>query len=217
VAADRGARSAEHRFLSDAQGLVTCSHGSPIKFLSLGRYGYFEVMQRRLADVPGRHRHVGGLPDSSVSAFRLSLERADIDPARFEHVQPVPSLWTWLRDSDVDVVITSFPVQGGRGLVETLGAGLPILSYLGALTKLHASLDGLHADVLRWTTPDEMMAVLKGLTIDQLRHQALASRAHYENWHHPRELAYAVNNPRLTAPVPPNAPFVPDTLAMYWR
>ena len=217
TAADRGARDTAHPYMGGARGLLTCSHGSPTKFLSLGRYAYFDVMRRRLAELPGCHIHVGPLPEGTVAQFRQTLEQADIDPSRFEHVAPVPSLWAWLRESAVDLVISSFPVQGGRGLVETFGAGLPVLGYDGSLSRLHASLDPMYPEVLRWRTPDEMMAVLKSLTPELLATQARAARAHYENWHHPRELAYAVNNPRLTAPVPPTAPFVPDTLALYWR
>lgn len=215
VAADLGARAADHAFL--AQPLVTCSHGSQVKFLSLGRYGYFDVVQRRLRDLPGRHLHVGGLPAQTLAQFAATLAAADIDPARFEHVPPVPSLWQWLRASAVDIVISSFPVQGYKGLVETMGAGLPVLMHDSHLSKLHSTPDLVYATAPRWRTPDELMAALRGLDVPTLQAQARASRAHFDSWHHPRELTYAVNNPRLTAPVPPTGAFAPDTLALYWR
>ncbi len=215
VSADLGARPVGRDFV--AGQLTTCSHGSPIKFLSLGRYAYFDVIERRLRELPGHHLHVGGLPEATLAQFAQRLAAADINPARFEHVPPVPSLWSWLRDSQVDIVISSFPVQGYKGLVETMGAGLPVLMHDSHLSKLHSTPDLVYADALRWRTPDEVMATLRGLDAGSLRAQALAARAHYDSWHHPRELAYAVNNARLTAPVPPTRPFAPDTLALYWR
>jgi hypothetical protein len=215
VSADLGARIATHSFLQ--QPLVTCSHGSPVKFMSLGRYEYFDVIRRRLCEVPGRHVHIGALPENFVAPFVQSLAAADIDPSRFEHVQPVPSLWTHLRDSAIDLVISSFPVQGFKGLVETMGAALPVLMQQSALSKNHSTLDLVYPEALRWRTPDELIGVLRELNAPALQAQAAAARRHYESWHHPRELAYAVNSPRLTAPVPPVYPFVPDTLALYWR
>lgn len=215
VAHDQGPRGAEREWL--AEGLVTCSHGSPVKFLSLGRWAYIDVIARRLRDLPGKHIHVGGLPEPTLATWREQLARQDIDPARFEHVGPVPDLWQWLKASPVDIVISSFPVQGYKGLVETMGAGLPVAMLDGNLTKLHSTLDLVYEEALAWRHPDELLAGLAALDAPALARHASASRAHYEAWHHPRELAYAVNNPRLSAPMPPCRPFRPDTLALYWR
>lgn len=217
VARDLGVRAAGHAFLAQPQGLQTCSHGSVAKFMAAGRWDYFAVMRQRLQQLPGTHWHIGGLPAPVVAQMHAAMAAEGLDPARFVHVQHVPSLWTWLRDSAVDIVISSFPFQGAKGLVETMGAGLPVLAHDGQLTKQHATPDLVYPGVLTWRTPQEMVRVLGALDATTLAAQAQAARAHYLSWHHPRELAYAVNNGRLSAPMPPVYRPHPDTLALHWR
>lgn len=215
VSPDLGARAA-HGFLVDGQP-TTCSHGSSGKFMSPGRYDYFDVMLRRLAEVGGTHVHVGSLPDDVLAAFRARLGEAGIAQERFIHQPPVPSLWGWLRDSRVDLCISSFPIQGGKGLVETQGAGLPVLMQQSSLSKHHSTRDLIYDSALWWETPDDLIRVLRGLTPELLADQARASRSFYEQWHHPRELAYALANPRRTAACPPVQHPPVDTLALYLR
>lgn len=215
VSPDLGVRTG-HAFMARGE-LLTCAHGSVGKFLSPGRYGYFDVMQRRLAEVGGTHLHIGLLPDAVLTDFRARLQAAGIDPARFQYQPPVPGLWAFLRDSAVDLCISSFPIQGAKGLVETQGAGLPVLMNESGLSKHHSTRELVYEEALWWHTPDEFVQVLKSLTPARLAEQAAAARAFYERWHHPRELAYALNNPRRTSPVPPVRHPPCDTLALYLR
>lgn len=215
VSPDLGARPA-HDFMADG-ALLTCSHGSSGKFTSPGRYAYFDVMLRRLAEVGGAHVHVGTLPPEVLVGFRERLQAAGVDPARFIHQPPVPSLWAWLRESRVDLCIASFPIQGGKGLVETLGVGLPVLIQQSSLSPHHSTRGFIYEGAPWWEHPDQLIAALQGLTPELLAGQARASRRFYEEWHHPRELAYALNNPRLTAQCPPMPSSPCDTLALYLR
>lgn len=215
VAPDQGARGG-HRFMAGGD-LVTCAHGSANKFLAPGRYGYFDVLFRRLTEVGGSHIHVGTLPPEQLAGFRARLDAAGVDPARFRHQTPVPSLWGWLRDSGVDLCLSSFPVQGAKGIVETMGAGIPVLVQQSTFARLHSTRDIAYPEALWWETPDDLVRVLSGVTPAVLAEQAEASRRYYDTWHHPRELAYAVNNARLTAPVPPVRSVPCDTLALFLR
>lgn len=215
VAPDLGAR-AGHPFMAGGE-LLTCAHGSANKFLAPGRYGYFDVLLRRLTDVGGAHIHVGTLPPEQLAAFRARLDAAGVDPARFRHQTPVPSLWTWLRESAVDLCLSSFPVQGAKGIVETMGAGIPVLVQQSTFARLHSTRDIAYPEALWWETPDDLVRVLREVTPAVLTEQAQASRRYYDTWHHPRELSYAVNNPRLTAPVPPVRSVPCDTLALFLR
>lgn len=215
VSPDHGVRTG-HGFMADGAPL-TCSHGSAGKFMSPGRFDYFDVMERRLAEVGGSHLHIGMLPDAVVQGFRARLESAGVDPARFRHQPPVPGLWAFLRDSAIDLCISSFPIQGAKGLVETQGAGLPVLMNESGLSKHHSTRELVYEEALWWRTPDELIAALQSLTPDLLAAQALAARGFYERWHHPRELAYALNNARRTAPVPPVRHPPCDTLALFLR
>lgn len=215
VAPDQGAR-AGHAFMAAGE-LLTCAHGSANKFLATGRYGYFDVLVRRLTDVGGAHIHVGTLPPEQLAALRARLDAAGVDPARFRHQTPVPSLWTWLRESAVDLCLSSFPVQGAKGIVETMGAGIPVLVQQSTFARLHSTRDIAYPEALWWETPDDLVRVLREVTPALLNEQAQASRRYYDTWHHPRELSYAVNNPRLTAPVPPVRSVPCDTLALFLR
>ncbi|RZL05913.1 MAG: hypothetical protein EOP40_18865 [Rubrivivax sp.] len=215
VSPDAGVRQG-HGFMPNGE-LLTCSHGSVGKFMSPGRYAYFDVMQRRLAEVGGSHLHVGMLPDAVLEGFRTRLQAAGVDPARFQYQPPVPGLWAYLRDSRVDLCISSFPIQGAKGLVETQGAGLPVLQNESGLSKHHSTRELVYEEALWWETPDDLIRVLQSLTPELLAEQAVAARRFYERWHHPRELAYALNNPRRTAPVPPVRHPPCDTLALYLR
>ncbi len=215
VSPDLGVR-AGHEFMRDGL-LLSCSHGSIGKFTSPGRYDYFDLMQRRLAEVGGSHLHIGLLPEALVQGFHARLQAAGIDAARFVYQPPVHGLWAYLRDSRVDLCISSFPIQGAKGLVETQGAGLPVLQNESGLSKHHSTRELVYEEALWWETPDGLIRVLQSLTSDLLAEQATAARRFYERWHHPRELAYALNNPRRTAPVPPVRHPPCDTLALYLR
>ncbi|MGM9479962.1 hypothetical protein ACS5PN_02070 [Roseateles sp. NT4] len=215
VSPDQGGRQG-HEFMRDGQ-LLTCAHGSSNKFLAPGRYAYFDVLLRRLTEVGGAHVHIGQLPPEELQNFRERLDAAGVEASRFQHQPPVPSLWHWLRDSPIDLCISSFPVQGAKGLVETQGAGLPVLIQQSSLSTLHSTRDLVYQEALWWETPDDFIRALKAVTPELLAEQAYLSRRYYERWHHPRELSYALNNPRRTAPCPPVRDTPCDTLALYLR
>jgi hypothetical protein len=215
VAPEQGARRG-HTFMQGGE-LLTCAHGSIVKFLSPGRYNYFDVVLRRLLEVPGRHVHVGPLPDEVLVGWRTRLAEAGVEQRRFEHQPPVSNLWAYLRDSAIDLCISSFPIQGAKGLVETQGAGLPVMIQQSSLSKHHSTRELVYEEALWWETPDDLVRVLAGLTPQALQVQAAASRSFYEQWHHPRELAYALASARRSAPCPPVRHSPCDTLALYLR
>ena len=216
VAPDSGTRSPERPFMADGT-LTTASHGSVVKFTSAGRYDYFDVIARRLKEIGGVHLHIGSLPDQNVAAFAQRLAAADIDPSRFRYVGPVPSLWNYLATQPIDVCISSFPIQGFKGLVETMGAGLPILMQESTLTRIHSSPDMVYEDALKWRHPDDFMAALRSLDPASLAVHSRAARRHYERWHHPRELAHTLASAAQHLEPPPLRDFQQDTLALYWR
>lgn len=119
VSPDLGCRTEKHIFMNNGT-LTTCSHGSHNKFLSLGRYSYFEMIQQRLKEIDGEHFHIGYLQEETVKEFADRLCAAGVDSSRFHHVQPVSSLWEYLRDSEIDICISSFPIASFKGLVETI-------------------------------------------------------------------------------------------------
>jgi len=216
VSQDLGRRAEDHIFMK-GDTLTTCSHGSHNKFLSSGRYAYFDLIELRLREVSGIHFHIGYMPEEVINEFIERLTNNGIDPTRFKYIPPVSSLWTYLRDSEIDLCISSFPIQGGKGIVETMGAGFPVLIQQSSLAKIYSTRDISYEQGLWWSNPGQFIAALKSLTPELLNQHAHWSRKHYEKWHHPRELAYAVSNGRYTATPPPTHPFSCDTLALYYR
>ncbi len=216
VAPDHGARDPDAPFMADGS-LTTAAHGSIAKFLAAGRHSYFDVIHRRLKEFGGVHLHIGGLPEATLAEFAQRLAADDIDPSRFRNVPPVPSLWKYLAASPIDVCISSFPIQGLKGLVETMGAGLPILIQQSTLSRNHSSRDLVYEEALTWRHPDDFMAALRQVTPAGLAAHSRAARRHYERWHHPRELAYTLASPALHVAPPPMHDFQQDTLALYWR
>lgn len=216
VSPDMGGRDASHEFMRGGR-LTTCSHGSFNKFIAAGRYSYFEMIQRRLSEVSGIHLHIGPLPDQMLADFHEALSSNGIDSSRFQHVPPVASLWAYLRDSDIDLCISSFPLGGGKGNVEAMGAGLPILVQQSTLARCYSSRDSVYEQAFWWQTPAQFMGVLQSVTPDLLSLHAAKARSHYEAWHHPRELEYAINNGRRTTSQPPMYPFQTDTFALHCR
>ncbi len=129
----------------------------------------------------------------------------------------MPSLWNYLATQPIDVCISSFPIQGFKGLVETMGAGLPILMQESTLTRIHSSPDMVYEDALKWRHPDDFMAALRSLDPASLAVHSRAARRHYERWHHPRELAHTLASAAQHLEPPPLRDFQQDTLALYWR
>jgi hypothetical protein len=215
VAQDLGARARTHEFKKDGD-LTTCSHGSHNKFLAPGQYGYFDLIIMRLEELAGTHVHIGYLPDNALQSFVGQLQTRGIDIRRFQYVPPVTSLWQYLRDSDVDICISSFPLASYKGLVETMGAGIPILIYQNKISINHSRRDLVYDRALWWDSPDVFIDNLKSLTPEMLAEHAVLARAHYEKWHHPRELAYALATSDHTI-VPPSVPhrYQYDNLARY--
>ena len=216
VSADLGCRPKSHTFMQD-RTLTTCSHGSHLKFLSPGRYSYFDLIQKRLEEVNGVHLHIGPLEENIIQTFTNKLMENGIDPLRFKYIKPVASLWAYLRDSNIDLCISSFPIQGAKGMVETMGAGIPVLIQQSTLSKNYSTRDITYKEAFWWQDPGQFIAELQRVTPELLGLQSEFSRKHYELWHHPRELFSAINNGHRTAMLPPSYPMRFDTLAMYYR
>ena len=156
------------------------SSGHPAKFARTGPVALAQIVRATLMAVRGRHYHIGPLDAEWVSEIGASLQAQGIDPHRFVHVGWVPSVWQCLKDLDAAFYIASAPLGGGRVAIEAQGCGYPVLYFenrahtpLPANHPLYASRD------LKWTSTDELTAVLQSATIE---HAALSksARAHYD-------------------------------------
>ena len=163
--------------------LHTCSHGASRKFEGHNDLDYEDVVALRLKWQPGDHYHIGDLSPERRASLARRLGAAGLDASRFVYVGPVPSLWAYLKRSPVQLCLSSFPVCGPKGLVETKGCGIPILMYEDTQHPARSSLQFSYADCLSWRTVDELREVLLDLTPERLRQQAQLARADYDRKH----------------------------------
>lgn len=163
--------------------LTTCSHGTERKFEGRIGLSYGDVVALRMQMLPGRHVHIGDLSEEGLAAIQKQIVDAGQSLDRFVHVKAVPSLWQYLKHSDIQLCISSFPVAGPRGLVETKGCGLPVLVFEDQEYPIRSSQYYAYEGCLRWSTRAELIDAYKQLTPALLRQQAALSRADYENNH----------------------------------
>ncbi|MFT3733899.1 MAG: hypothetical protein QM776_02535 [Rhodocyclaceae bacterium] len=185
---DGGARSdAPDSFCRD--GLLSCSSGSWSKFAQPHGFSYAELLPQLLHITGGRHLHIGDMPDEVKAGIVAGLQARGIDPSRFRHLPRVPSLWQSLRDEGVDLYIGSFPIGGGRALIEAFGAGIPVITFRHPVSPMLGTTGLGPADSWSWAQPDELMNVLKQATPAELARRSRVARAHYLAHHAPGLLA----------------------------
>jgi len=193
AAEDQGARPWQEWL--PGQPLHTCSHGASRKFEGHNDLDYEDVVALRLQWQPGDHYHIGDLSPERRASLVQRLEAAGLDASRFIYVGPVPSLWAYLKQSPVQLCLSSFPVCGPKGLVETKGCGIPILMYEDTQHPARSALQFSYADCLHWRNADELRAALQGLTPQGLQRQALLSRVDYDRKHSMQRLAECATIP----------------------
>ncbi|HTD06784.1 hypothetical protein [Undibacterium sp.] len=187
-------------FLADGR-LVTCCCGSGHKFT--GRYpiDYFDTVAPILKTRPGKHIHIGPIEDPHMRRLSESLAAAGVSPDRFQHIPHVPNLREALLEFEVDAYMVSFPLGGGRALIEAMSAGVPVIGHLHHHNNILGGTDLLPKNAPVWSTVQELLAILQSQDQHTLAALSAASRERYENFHHPRLLARALAGELL--PLPP--------------
>jgi hypothetical protein len=93
---------------------------------------YANAVPEILAATGGWHVHMGALDDEMLAAIRRGMDERRITPDRLIYHELVPSLARALHENDVDVYISSFPIDGARTNVEVASAGVPFLAHVRA-------------------------------------------------------------------------------------
>ena len=120
-------------FIASGQ-ITTVTSGSFNKFDSshlLERssylYDYKELLPLIMRSTGGTHIHIGPLQTEVVEDITKRLDDAGVERANFVHVPWVMDVAAELVKRKVDLYIGSFPLGGGRALIEAMGAGVPLL------------------------------------------------------------------------------------------
>ena len=192
-------------FLGDGR-LVTCCCGAGHKFTGSYPIDYFDTIVEILKTTSGKHIHIGPIDDRNKRRMLEQLAANCISPDRFQHIAHVPNLRTALLDLKVDAYLVSFPIGGGRALIEAMSAGVPVVGHLHHHNNVLGGTDLLPEIAPVWSSVPELLSHLRSLEQNNLAALSAASRARYEAFHHPRLLARGLAGEML--PPPPRR--VPD-------
>jgi hypothetical protein len=123
-----------------------------------------------------------------------------VPPDRFQHIEYVPNLRTALLDLKVDAYLVSFPVGGGRALIEAMSAGVPVVGHVHHHNNVLGGTDLLPEISPAWSSVPELLSHLRSLEQNNLAALSAASRMRYETFHHPRLLAMGLAGEKLLPP-----------------
>ncbi|QDL54437.1 hypothetical protein [Rhodoferax aquaticus] len=175
------------------QGLNTCSHGTPRKFESDGDFDYGDIVAKRLQMLSGTHFHIGELCSERRQKIEDKLAMAGVNPSRFVYVGSVPILWKYLKKSNIQLCISSYPICSPRGLVETKGCAIPILIFEDTKNPTRSSVAYGYPGCLTWRNIDELDYFFENLTPNILEEQSKIARASFELKHSLRSLEMHAN------------------------
>jgi hypothetical protein len=180
--------------------LVTCCCGSEHKFT--GRYpiDYFDTVAAILKTRSGKHIHIGPIEDQHRRRLLDTLAANGVALDRFQHIAHVTNLRAALLELNVDAYMVSFPVGGGRAVIEAMSAGVPVVGHLHHHNNVLGGTDLLPNIAPVWSSVQELLAILQSLDCDRLIALSAASRERYETFHHPRLLASALAGGLLSPP-----------------
>jgi len=198
VCEDDGTLHSNNFFRSDR--LITCCCGAEHKFI--GRYpiDYFDTIAEMLKGTSGKHIHIGPIQDADKRRLLAKMASYGVEHDRFQHIPHVPNLRAALVELDVDVYMVSFPVGGGRALIEAMAAGVPVLGHRHHHHAVLGSADLLPEASPVWSDVPELLSILRSLKPETLQALSSASRTRFEERHHPRLLAKAVRGEKLMPP-----------------
>ncbi|MGG2396247.1 glycosyltransferase [Pseudomonas sp. SH1-B] len=162
--------------------LVTCTAGSWIKFSEPYHIEFCAFIADVLAATGGRHIHIGNLPESVINDVRTVMVARGLDVDAFEHIGWVHSLWLSAQQLGVDLYLSSFPLGGGRGLVEMLGAGVPIAFHANPAAPYVCGETLRYPGAICWSYTDQLLSSLKGVDGAALERQSADARKHYESY-----------------------------------
>lgn len=218
----------DRKFLS-AGFLTTCTSGGFEKFetphlrVSIPyAYSYAELIPKILLATGGKHIHIGKLSSQMLATIKNGLRENWINPSRFVHVQFVKSIWRAMHELNIDLYVGSFPLGGGKGTLEVTGSGTPVVVHANYRSPFLCDDPEIYPEALRWSTPDELISVLRNADADSLVLQSKLARAHYVKHNHPSLLRRAIADldkpdDEIAPPVRPRYNFDPLQTFLDWR
>ena len=218
---DQGHR-ADRRFLARGH-LTTCTSGGFEKFESRHfreqvpyAYRYEDAVPYILQASGGTHIHIGKLSPRMLSGIKSGMADLGIAQDRFIHVEFVPSLWKALLDLEVDVYVGSFPLGGGRAVIEAMGAGVPLIIHANYRSCFFTDINEVYPGAMVWDRPPMLLRTLQQLSPDMLKQHAEKARSFYDRNHRNGLLQAAIAATKQGVLAAPQRPeFSGDALQSY--
>jgi hypothetical protein len=159
---------------------LTVTSGSSSKFEVDGELSYLDVLTERFTARGGAHVHIGSLLGKQMMRIEQHLDSLGCRE-RFVYREHVPNLAAALCELAPSVYIDSYPIGGGRAIVEAMAAGLPICA-----ASHDPNLDSssfCYPERFLWTRPAQVGTILARLDPTTVERHAELSRRHFERNH----------------------------------
>ncbi|AWI81606.1 hypothetical protein CEW87_20945 [Parazoarcus communis] len=215
---DIGARPHDPASFRRTGSLLTACSGHDAKFMAPYPFHYWMVLPQVLRRSGGRHLHIGPLSGDVLNAIHAELAVQGVSADRFTHIPWVENLGATLKEQDVDLYIGSFPLGGGRAIIEAMAGGTPIVTHAHHMHPPLGSATLGPVGTWCWSTPDELLAIVDSASPEALASQSQRAREHYLQAHAPAGFEAAVRGaPTTVAAAPENIRKSPavDPLAAY--
>lgn len=179
---------------------------------------YVDVIPQLLRITGGRHVHIGRLTLFARRRLRQKMRIMGVPLESFVYVPYVHSVWRALQQYQIDLYIASFPYNGGKTMVEVMGAGVPIIIHRNIVNRMIGGLDMVYDGACSWREPEELFRLLKNCNSDFLREQGSWARAWYEKYHSAQVISNILANPNSLTDVPRlKSDYTADSLMQAWQ
>lgn len=201
VAQDLGNRPRTQPFMPDGK-LTTCTAAGKNKLEVAHFVNYVEVIPQLLATTGGRHIHIGRLSFWARYKIKKTMHKLGVKSESFEYISWVPSVWKAIQELHVDLFISSFPIVGGKTLVEVMGAGVPLVVHDHPTSRFLGGVDMVYPEAFCWRYPQDLVAYCKKLTAPELLTQSVNAREHYLKYYRDDLLKKALVDGETCSPPP---------------
>lgn len=157
----------------------TASSGSCQKFMQYYLYSYFDLLPDIMKITGGKHLHLGYLPRKILNLIQQKLIAENISQERFIYIPWVRSVGITMIEQEIDLYIASFPIGGGRTVIEVMASATPVLGHLNYRSGFLSENNLLYPEAFVWKTPVELKQILSELTSQVLISHATLAREHY--------------------------------------
>jgi GT2 family glycosyltransferase/glycosyltransferase involved in cell wall biosynthesis len=159
--------------------LRTASCGNHTKFLRPYTLDYSQTISELISKLGIRHHHIGPLPEAVLNAIRNQIVNKGGDPNNFIYVSNTPSLTSYLVEQRINVYIGSFPIGGGRAMIEAMAAGAACVSHRSLDGRVVSDINATSPDMPSWETEAQLEAILSAPSEIWLKEQAAIARSHF--------------------------------------